>query len=72
VKATKGTGRRGPQLMPDWHPIAVKLPREVHDAMKAAASANYEAPSAWVRRVIVERLRHDGVLPAVSSPKVEA
>lgn len=43
--------------------IPVKLPRVVHDAVTAAAGANYETQQAWIRRVIIERLRTEGRLP---------
>lgn len=61
-------GRRGPRLLGDKADVkllAFTMPIVVITAIKAAAKANYESPSAFCRRVIVERLRADGVIPPV-------
>jgi len=60
-------GRRGPKLIPGKL-ITTKLPLVVDDALHAAAAANYESPAAYLRRIVVERLRADGLLPPVAVP----
>ena len=45
--------------------VAVKVPKAVGDAIRAAAAANFETMPSYLRRVVVERLRADGVLSKV-------
>lgn len=61
-------GRRGPRLLGEkdnTKQLVITMPLDVIAGIKAAAKANYESPSAYTRRVIIERLRADGILPAV-------
>jgi hypothetical protein len=67
-------GKRGPRLLGDKGDVrllAMKLPANLLTAIQAAATANYEAVPAYVRRVLIERLRADGVLPPVTFKDLE-
>lgn len=46
--------------------IVIKIPKAVGAAIRAAAEANFETQPSYLRRVVVERLRADGVLSKVS------
>lgn len=43
--------------------VNFKAPVDLAAAIRKAAIANYESDAAYCRRVIVERLRVEGVLP---------
>jgi len=45
--------------------VTFVAPRDVADAIQAIAQANYESPAAFVRRIVVERLRSEGALPKI-------
>lgn len=42
--------------------LSIKLPTDVMAALATAGFANYELPSAYARRAIVEKLRAEGFL----------
>lgn len=61
-------GRRGRPVLGEADQtalLACRVPKTVADAVQRVAAANYESPAAYVRRVLVERLRAEGVLPQV-------
>lgn len=43
--------------------IPVKFPVVVAQAIKEAADADYVSQQAWIRQVVIDRLRTDGRLP---------
>ena len=46
----------------------VLAPESLAAAVKAAAARDLVTPSAYIRRVLVERLRNDGIDPARFAP----
>ena len=62
-------GRRGRRTLgPEEQTVAVgaKVPQVVAAALKAAAVGNYESDASYIRRILIERLRADGLLPPVA------
>ena len=45
--------------------VVFTAPKEVVNAINAVAQSNYESPAAFVRRIVVERLRSECVLPKI-------
>jgi hypothetical protein len=65
VEGDDQVSRRGPKVLgDDTTTAAFKCPKIVSDAINRAAAANFESPANYIRRVVVERLRAEGQLPA--------
>ena len=58
---------RPPSADEGRHSLSTMVPGEVYDAVLRAANASYEGPSVWARRIVIERLRADGLLPPITT-----
>ena len=49
--------------------LSFSAPPPVAEAVRRASESNYESPTAFIRRVVIERLRADGLLPSLGEQR---